>query len=118
MKKGVMSDQKVPGGALHQAYNIDKLALVRKQQEATLERNRQDGKRWCQLKEDYVKLRGTLEELPKEVSREAVVPLGKKAFMLGRLVHTNEVLVLLGDNWFVERSAAQAVDIVDRRLAR
>ena len=38
------------------------------------------------------------------------------AFMPGQLVHTNEILVLLGDNWFVERSAKQAAHIVDRRM--
>jgi unconventional prefoldin RPB5 interactor 1 len=38
------------------------------------------------------------------------------AFMPGQLVHTNEILVLLGDNWFVERSAKQASEIVDRRI--
>ena len=38
------------------------------------------------------------------------------AFMPGQLVHTNEVLVLLGDNWFVDRSAKQAADIVQRRI--
>ena len=36
--------------------------------------------------------------------------------MPGQLVHTNEILVLLGDNYFMERSAYQAVEIVSRRL--
>ena len=36
--------------------------------------------------------------------------------MPGQLVHTNEILVLLGDNWFVDRSASQASDIVSRRI--
>ena len=45
------------------------------------------------------------------------VPFGKKAFMPGQLIHTNEILVLLGDNWFAERSAKQAGDIVERRIA-
>ncbi|KAG0246106.1 uri1, prefoldin-like chaperone [Mortierella sp. GBA43] len=36
--------------------------------------------------------------------------------MPGKLVHTNEILVMLGDNWFVERSAVQAAEIVDRRM--
>ncbi|CAG8648874.1 432_t:CDS:2, partial [Cetraspora pellucida] len=44
------------------------------------------------------------------------VPIGKLAFMPGKLVHTNEILAMLGDNWFAERSTKQAVDIVDRRL--
>ena len=36
--------------------------------------------------------------------------------MPGQLVHTNEILVLLGDNWFVDRSACQAAEIVNRRI--
>lgn len=36
--------------------------------------------------------------------------------MPGQLIHTNEIMVLLGDNWFAERSAVQAVDIAKRRL--
>ena len=45
------------------------------------------------------------------------VPISKYAFMPGKLVHTNEILVLLGENWFVEKSAKQARDVVKRRLA-
>jgi unconventional prefoldin RPB5 interactor 1 len=44
------------------------------------------------------------------------VPISKKAFMPGKLVNTNEILVLLGDNWFVERSAKQATEMIDRRV--
>lgn len=36
--------------------------------------------------------------------------------MPGKIVKTNEVLVLLGDNWFTERSAHQACKMIDRRL--
>jgi hypothetical protein len=43
------------------------------------------------------------------------VPIGKKAFFPGELVHTNELMVLLGENYFAERSAVQATEIVDRR---
>lgn len=43
------------------------------------------------------------------------VPIGKLAFMPGRIVHTNEVLALLGDNWFAEVSAKEAAAIVARR---
>ena len=43
------------------------------------------------------------------------VPFGKFAFMPGQLYHTNEVLVLLGDNWFVKRSTKQALEITERR---
>ena len=43
------------------------------------------------------------------------VPFGSLAFMPGKLVHTNEIMVLLGENWFTERSASQALEIVARR---
>merc|ERR1719397_369468 len=45
-----------------------------------------------------------------------MVPLTSKAFMPGTLVHTNEILVLLGDNWFVETSAKNAAAIAQRRV--
>ncbi|XP_075017394.1 unconventional prefoldin RPB5 interactor 1 isoform X5 [Calonectris borealis] len=43
------------------------------------------------------------------------VPFGPLAFMPGKLVHTNEVTVLLGDNWFSKCSAKQAVALVEHR---
>lgn len=36
--------------------------------------------------------------------------------MPGKLVHTNEITVLLGDNWFAKCSAKQAQKIVDHRM--
>ena len=44
------------------------------------------------------------------------VPFGKLAFMPGHLIHTNEITVLLGDNWFAEVSAKDAIGISDRRV--
>ena len=38
--------------------------------------------------------------------------------MPGKLVHTNEILVHLGDNWFTQRSAKQSVEITDRRIEK
>ena len=35
--------------------------------------------------------------------------------MPGQLYHTNEITVLLGDNWFAQVTAKQAGDIVSRR---
>ena len=43
------------------------------------------------------------------------VPFGQFAFMPGKLYHTNEVLILLGDNWFTQRTAKQAIEMVERR---
>lgn len=44
------------------------------------------------------------------------VPFGPLAFMPGKLVHTNEITALLGDNWFAKCSAKQAQKIVNHRM--
>ncbi|XP_060109958.1 unconventional prefoldin RPB5 interactor 1 isoform X2 [Heteronotia binoei] len=44
-----------------------------------------------------------------------MVPFGPLAFMPGKLVHTNEITVLLGDNWFAKCSAKQASGLVEHR---
>lgn len=53
---------------------------------------------------------------PSTIHREQV-PFGPLAFMPGKLVHTNEVTVLLGDNWFAKCSAKQARGIVAHRMS-
>ena len=68
------------------------------------------------FKDDYIALRTRLETLPNELRYNIMVPISKVAFMPGRLVNTNEILVLLGDNWFVEKSAKQSCELIDRRL--
>lgn len=35
--------------------------------------------------------------------------------MPGELVHTNELSVMLGDNWFVEKTAKEASQVIGRR---
>lgn len=45
------------------------------------------------------------------------MPFGPLAFMPGKLVHTNEVTVLLGDNWFAKCSAKQAREIIAHRMS-
>ncbi|TRY73715.1 hypothetical protein TCAL_11094 [Tigriopus californicus] len=81
-----------------------------------LEANRQAGQKWLGHKREYEALRDKLDTLSDRATHEALVPLGKKAFMMGHLVHTNEIMVLLGDNWFAERSAKQAKVICEKRL--
>ncbi|ORX52130.1 hypothetical protein BCR36DRAFT_411578 [Piromyces finnis] len=73
-------------------------------------------KKWDEYKNDYINLKKVLKDLPNEIQHEAMIPFSKLAFFPGKLIHTNEILVLLGDNWFVERSAKQSCEIVDRRL--
>ena len=65
---------------------------------------------------DYEGLRKSISELPQRTHHSIMVPIGKAAIMPGKLVRTNEVMVLLGDNYFAKRSAAQACGILDRRI--
>ncbi len=46
------------------------------------------------------------------------MPLGPKAFVPGKLIHTNEVLVMLGQNYFAEQSVPKALALIDRRKQR
>ncbi len=102
-----------------QSYHPEELKVLRERQEALLKDNGERGDRFTKVRDEYLKLKETLVTLPDEVSRPAMVPIvGKLAFMPGRLVRTNEVMVLLGDDWFAVRSAKQAAEIADRRIAR
>eukprot|EP00271_Cylindrocystis_brebissonii_P010161 TRINITY_DN26265_c0_g1_i1.p1 TRINITY_DN26265_c0_g1~~TRINITY_DN26265_c0_g1_i1.p1 ORF type:complete len:429 (+),score=97.15 TRINITY_DN26265_c0_g1_i1:78-1364(+) len=56
-----------------------------------------------------------VQELPRKTAHEVMVPFGKAAFFPGRLVHTNELVVLLGEGLHVLRSATQTVGILERR---
>jgi len=66
---------------------------------------------------DYEAVKSSLTSLSEKCKHPVMVPFGNVAFMSGSLMHTNDVLVLLGDNWFVEQSAKQTVDILGRRIA-
>ncbi|KAI8607646.1 Prefoldin subunit-domain-containing protein [Chytriomyces sp. MP71] len=63
----------------------------------------------------YKQLAALLKDAPATVRRQHFVPIGRKAFMRGHLIHTNEVLVSLGSNYFAEMSCLQALDTVKRR---
>ncbi|XP_057693888.1 unconventional prefoldin RPB5 interactor 1 [Corythoichthys intestinalis] len=71
---------------------------------------------WEKVSGDYEALKERLETLPDRLSYDIMVPFGPMAFMPGKLVHCNEVTVLLGDNWFAKCSTKQAEKIVDHRL--
>ncbi|XP_020387515.2 unconventional prefoldin RPB5 interactor 1 [Rhincodon typus] len=70
---------------------------------------------WVKVQKDYEALQGRLKNLPDKVSYDVMVPFGPLAFMPGQLIHTNEVMVLLGDNWFAKCSAKQALGMVEHR---
>ncbi|CAF2066431.1 unnamed protein product [Rotaria magnacalcarata] len=72
--------------------------------------------KWTQFEYDYRQLHTRLSTLPDRLTYDCMVPFGKLAFIPGRIIHSNEILVLLGDNYFVERTCKQSIDIVNRRM--
>jgi unconventional prefoldin RPB5 interactor 1 len=56
-----------------------------------------------------------VKKLPDQLHHNVMVPFGKMAFFPGRLIHTNECLVLLGENYYTDRSSKQTVDFLKRR---
>ncbi|XP_033929700.1 unconventional prefoldin RPB5 interactor 1-like isoform X2 [Melopsittacus undulatus] len=70
---------------------------------------------WKKVESDYEALQDQLHTLPNKLSYDIMVPFGPLAFMPGKLLHTNEVTVLLGDNWFSKCSTKQAVELVEHR---
>ncbi|VDI71729.1 unconventional prefoldin RPB5 interactor 1 [Mytilus galloprovincialis] len=91
------------------------LERLKQEQEIALEETNANINQWEKFRTDYKALKTRLKTLPDKVTHDVMVPFGPLAFMPGKLVHTNEILVLLGENWFVERSAKQACGIIDRR---
>ncbi|XWS68662.1 hypothetical protein CRYUN_Cryun04dG0110400 [Craigia yunnanensis] len=64
---------------------------------------------------DNTSLINLVQKLPDELHHDIMVPFGKAAFFPGRLIHTNEFLVLLGESYYTERTAKQTVEILKRR---
>lgn len=91
------------------------VARLRQEQEKVVTGCRERIQHWQQVDDDYSALRERLGTLPDKLSYNIMVPFGPFAFMPGKLVHTNEVTVLLGDNWFAKCSAKQAVGLVEHR---
>jgi len=77
--------------------------------------NELDKKHWEGVRDQYRALDSLLERLPDKRVHQAMVPLSKIAFCPGRLVHTNEVMVLLGDKYFAKTSVKTAREIVESR---
>ncbi|XP_076945986.1 uncharacterized protein LOC143617249 isoform X2 [Bidens hawaiensis] len=64
---------------------------------------------------DNTSLVNLVKKLPDQLHHDIMVPFGKAAFFPGRLIHTNELMVLLGEGYYAERTAKQTVEILKRR---
>lgn len=69
-------------------------------------------------KQDYVDLKNLTTKMQEKVRYPYKVPIAgtRLAFVDGHIIHTNELHVLLGYNYFALRSTRQANQIIDRRL--
>lgn len=69
-------------------------------------------------KEDYIELKKLIDCLKDTTKKAYNIPIAGSslALMPGHIIHTNEILVLLGDNYFTLRSSKQACEIIDRRI--
>ncbi|XP_078167597.1 prefoldin chaperone subunit family protein isoform X2 [Carex rostrata] len=112
-----MAASKVKGKAiaLDSVYSPEETAkAVHRVEEVVAERRRElDGLR--RFAADNSSLSSLVQRLPDETSHDIMVPFGGVAFFPGRLIHTNELLVLLGEGYYAERSAKQTVEILLRR---
>ncbi|KAJ6247475.1 unconventional prefoldin rpb5 interactor 1 [Anaeramoeba flamelloides] len=59
-----------------------------------------------------------INTLPKTTQEQAYVPFGDMAYFQGEIVHTNEFMVLLGDNYFAKLSAHESLPILQRQTKR
>nr|XP_043623946.1 unconventional prefoldin RPB5 interactor isoform X2 [Erigeron canadensis] len=64
---------------------------------------------------DNTNLINLVKKLPDQLHHDIMVPFGKAAFFPGKLIHTNELMVLLGEGYYAERTSKQTVEILKRR---
>ncbi|KAM4842690.1 LOW QUALITY PROTEIN: unconventional prefoldin RPB5 interactor 1-like [Thomomys bottae] len=91
------------------------VAQLREEQEKVVTSCQEKIQHWEKVDDNYSALQERLSTLPDKLSYNIMVPFGPFAFMPGKLVHTNEITVLLGDNWFAKCSAKQAVGLAEHR---
>lgn len=82
-----------------------------------LEQNEKQIKTITNYKNRHKKVIEGLQVYPLSISENCMIPIGKRAFMKGKLTHTNEILASLGDGYFAKYSASQAIALCNRRIA-
>lgn len=100
------------------ASTKDALDRLVEKQEEEIETVTKQIQLWDTYKNDYEELLKLINNIKDKVRHPYKIPLAgsQLAFVSGHIIHTNELTVLLGDNYFALRSAKQASQIIDRRL--
>lgn len=77
-------------------------------------------KEWLENKiTEYENLKPQLLQLGCKSEHKVMVPIcGVAYFPNGRIKHSNEFLVALGDNYFIQRTSQECQPIIDRRIEK
>ncbi|XP_014286421.1 unconventional prefoldin RPB5 interactor 1 [Halyomorpha halys] len=78
--------------------------------------NKKNLKQWNEYKDKYEEVIKNLQYYNEKHQHSIFLPVGSKAYIKGRLVHTNDVWVTLGCGWFIKTSCKKAVEICERRI--
>uniref|UniRef100_A0A0K8WKC5 Unconventional prefoldin RPB5 interactor n=1 Tax=Bactrocera latifrons TaxID=174628 RepID=A0A0K8WKC5_BACLA len=92
---------------------------MEKRQEAlweALAKNGEEATRWKNYKDENGTAVENLDRFSKNLTVDVMVPIGRKAYMPGQLIHTNEVLVGHYQNYFSKCSAHKAKEIGEYRI--
>lgn len=81
-----------------------------------LQKNEELSKIWNRIKMRYQTAIEGLHTFPKDLKTNCLVPLTKRAMIPGQLIHTNEVLVGLGAEYFTRISAPRAIEYCNRQI--
>ncbi|CAL7942277.1 unnamed protein product [Xylocopa violacea] len=83
-----------------------------------IQKNEEQCKIWTTYKKGHEKVAEALQTFQKDLYVNCMVPIGKRAMMKGKLIHTNEVLACLGDGYFAKYSASGAIALCQRRIEK
>lgn len=96
--------------------NTETAALHEHSLRDALEKNRNETQMCEAYKNDLQMATRNLQCFQYRVRVDVMVPLGSHALMPGYLYHTNEVLIGKPSGIFIESTAGQALDVVQRRM--
>lgn len=83
-----------------------------------MEANAAELERWEKYREEHKNCINNLDMMVKRLKLDVMVPIGRKAFMKGELVHTNNILVSHYQDLFSMCSSQTAKEMCELRIKR
>lgn len=83
-----------------------------------LQLNEENVNKWQVYRDELNETKKNLSQFIKSHSLEIMIPVGKKALIVGKLVHTNEVTICHGASYFSDCSTSQAIEIIESRIEK